>query len=107
VNDFHKAIQYFELVEFYKGDFSEKIEKPEKGESIAVRYSILNDYFLDPSQDFKSLSEKQKEQILAYILGTIPRTAKGMKNGESKYFSDDHKSRAKELINKIKKGDIL
>ncbi|WP_304516618.1 hypothetical protein [Cecembia rubra] len=99
----------FEWAESYPKELiPEKIEveKTERGEPIAVRYSILNEFF-NESDQFKNLSEKQKEQILAYILGTIPRTAKGIKNGEPKYFSDGHKSRAKELINKIKKGDIL
>jgi hypothetical protein len=85
---------------------SEKTNKEDKGESLAVRYSILNDFFTESSQ-FRDLSEKHKEETLAYILATIPRTAKGIKNGESKYISKNHKDRADELINKIKKGEIL
>lgn len=116
VNDFHSAVVNYYFSKYCHQLLSEEFkperftieapEKPEKGEPLAVRYSILNDFF-NESDEFKKLSEKQKEKILAYILGTIPRTAKGMKNGESKYFTDDHKNRANDLINKIKKGDIL
>jgi len=115
INDFFKAVLYFELSEFLKGDlnhsivnevFTSKPQKTEKGEPLGVRYFILNEFF-EGSKKFNSLPEKQKEQILAYMLGTIQRTAKALKNGEPRYLNDEHKSRAKDLINKIKKGDIL
>jgi hypothetical protein len=115
INDFFKAVLNFELSEFLKGDlnfnsekevFTPESKKTEKGEPLGVRYFILKEFF-EGSKKFNSLPEKQKEQILAYMLGTIQRTAKALKNGEPRYLNDDHKSRAKDLINKIKKGDIL
>lgn len=82
------------------------IEKPLKAESLPVRYNLLESFFQE-SQEFKDLHEKQKEEILAYILGTISRTARGIKNGEPKYIKSEHKERAIKLIEKIKKGIIL
>ncbi|MGY6522426.1 MAG: hypothetical protein ACXIUD_11890 [Mongoliitalea sp.] len=82
--------------------FSEKInEMP-----AAIRFELITLLFTENSE-FVALHENQKERLLGYILGVNPRTAKGIKNGEPKYYKAEHQKRAKELLDKIKKGDIL
>lgn len=85
---------------------NEEVTHNEKGESLAVRYSMLNTLF-DLKSEFKDLKENQKEHLIAKILRTSQRTAKALKNGEDKYITEAHQKRAHELIEKIKKGETL
>jgi len=100
------AEEYTESITVQKEDILIK----ENGESFAVRYELIELLF-NENQEFKSLGEKKKEQIYKYILGITGsngiRTARGIKNKDSKYRTHKHKERAQELLDKIKKGIIL
>ncbi|MFN3801335.1 hypothetical protein [Belliella pelovolcani] len=80
--------------------------KREKELPASVKFELINLIF-DEKAEFKVLQENQREKLLSYILGVGSRTAKGMKNGETKYINSDHADRAKVLFEKIKKGDFL
>ena len=92
---------------------SEKLfNKPRNGfeaenmKPLSVRFLLLQAFF-EESKEFQNLHQNKRTKILEYVLGASNRTAKALKNGEPRYLNDEHKSRAKDLINKIKKGDIL
>ena len=80
--------------------------KDEKIKPGAVRYILLIKMF-EESDELKSLSIKKKEQIIGFILGLRADTAKNYKNATSKYINIRHEEEAGNLLEKIKKGDIL
>lgn len=85
---------------------AEKNKEIGKGESSAVRYLLFTEMF-EEKKIFQELSIGQREIIIGYILGVGSRTAQGIKNNEAKYIDKSHRERARELLEKIKKGDIL
>lgn len=119
-NDFLSAVLSFELDEFYQeyvdNNFKEpestNAEKPEKGEGCAVKYKLLN-HFFNESKEYNSLRVKDQERLLGFILGCRNDTAKHIKNNankknpDGKYITFESEGRVHELIEKLKKGDIL
>ena len=101
------AEEYTNRLSFYQNEGNQKNENVEP---FSVRFELLELLF-DEKKEFRSLGEKQKEQIYKYILGISGkngiRTARGIKNKDSKYRNQNHKERAEQLLNKIKKGIIL
>lgn len=83
----------------------EEIEA-EEGLPGSVRFLILDEFF-EFKKEHKSLTEKQKIKLLSIILEKGSRTTKGYKNGEEKYINPKNIADAKELIEKVKKGDFL
>lgn len=85
----------------------ESIKKNEKGKSLAVRYTLLKMLGLERTTEFLALSETQKVAFIRFVLACDESTAKGLKNGYGKYIEPRHEKEAKELFDKIKKGEIL
>lgn len=86
---------------------SEKLSTKEKHKGFAVRFTLLKMLGFEKTPEFLALSEGQKVAFLRFILGCDESTAKGLKNGYEKVIQPKHEEEAKELFNKIKKGDIL
>lgn len=74
--------------------------------SGAIRY-LVHDEFFELKKEYKTLPEKLKIKLLSIILEKGSRTTKGYKNGEEKYINPKNIAAAKELIEKVKKGDFL
>jgi hypothetical protein len=115
-NDFLQAILYFGLDEFYQNFLQNgykkpqptDLEKPEKGKTMAVRYSLLKMLGFENTPEYKSLiKERQKVAFIRFILACDESVAKGLKNGHGKYIEPRHEIEAKDLFDRIKKGDIL
>lgn len=119
INDFFEAVLNFELSEFLNGDlnfhsenevFTPKSKKAEKGEPLAVRYKLLDEFFKGNEQ-YNKLKVKDKEALLSIILGCHPDTAKDIKNNavknipEGKYITGKALDRFRDLSDKIKKGE--
>lgn len=79
----------------------------EKGKGFAVRFSLLKLLGFEKTPEFLALSEGQKIAFIRFILVCDESTAKGLKNGYDKYIQPKHEEAAKQLFDKIKKGDIL
>jgi len=107
------AVVHFEMVEFSKEHLSnspstkELPYKPEKGKPFAIRYHLLKLLEFEKTTEFLTLPEGQKVAFLRFILACDESTAKGLKNGYDKYIQPKHEIEAKELFEKIKKGEIL
>lgn len=119
-NDFFEGVLHFELNEFYQ-DFLQNDCKnlepiiPEnhgKGETIAVKFKLLDNFF-QGNEEFKKLLVKDQQKLLGYILGCHYDTAKHVKNfsnkgnPDGKYITQDSIDRFNDLYIKIKKGDLL
>lgn len=116
------AVVHFEMDEFYKEYLSNPTlitkshNKTEKGESLAVRYKLLDEFF-KRNEEFGKLKNKDQDILLGFILGCRADTAKTIKNQWIKYNSTKTPDgsditqtgidRFTELFDKIKKGDIL
>ena len=81
------------------------IEKGKK--SLAVRFHLLKLLRFEKTPEFLALSEGHKIALIRFILACDESTAKGLKNGYVKYIEPRHEKEAKDLFDKIKKGEIL
>lgn len=118
LNEAHLAVLHFEISEYYREVLSApnlKLElqnKSEKGETIAVKFKLL-DKFFQGKEEFKNLLVKDQEKLLGYILGGHHDTVKHVKNfsnkrnPDGKYITQDSIDRFNDLYIKIKKGDLL
>jgi hypothetical protein len=117
INDFHTAVLNFELAEFLRGNESkpevvaEETAPPERRETNAVKYKLL-DLFFKGTPEYKDLKIKDQEHILGFILGCSADTAKDIKNEATKskpdgrYINKITMDRFTELLDKIKKGEL-
>jgi len=117
INDFHTAVLNFELAEFLRGNESkpevvaEKTAPPEKRETNAVKYKLL-DHFFKGNPEYDKLLIKDQEHLLGFILGCRADTAKDIKNEATqskpngKYITKKTMDRFNELLDKIKKGEL-
>jgi len=102
------AKQYSEKIE--KEVFTPESKKTEKGEPLAVRYKLLDEFFKGNEQ-YNKLKVKDKEALLSIILGCHPDTAKDIKNNavknipDGKYITREALDRFRDLSDKIKKGE--
>lgn len=119
INVFFQAVLHYQVSKIYKGLINGNIEptidpmkKPEKGESVAVKFYLL-DHFYSPKPEFLSQLIGNQEKILGYIFECRPDTAKNIKNNASKpnpdgkHITNVGKDRFNELLKKLKKGDKL
>jgi len=110
INDFHTAVLNFELAESLRGNESKPEVVVERGESFAVRYELIKLLF-DDKPEFREMTEDKRADLFKYVLGIIgthgKRTARGIKSKNSKYWNPSHEKRAKDLLDKIKKGTVM
>ena len=117
INDFHTAVLNFELAEFLRGNESkpevvaEETAPPERRETNAVKYKLL-DHFFKGNPEYDKLLIKDQEHLLGFILGCRADTAKDIKNEATKskpdgrYINKITMDRFTELSDKIKKGEL-
>lgn len=79
----------------------------EKGKGFAVRFTLLKLLGFEKTPEYLALSEGHKIAFIRFILACDESTAKGLKNGYDKYIQPKHEEKAKQLFEKIKKGEIL
>jgi hypothetical protein len=89
---------------------NQEIEKPEKGESVAVKYQLLDEFFKG-NEKFNNLKIKDQEKLLGFIFGCRADTLKHIKNNiqkrpDGKHITQAGFDRFLELSEKIKKGEI-
>jgi hypothetical protein len=106
--------QYLKYLKSLMKKYTEKIDveqsnQKEKGETVAVKY-YLQDHFFSSKPEFGKLKVGTQEEILGYIFGCRPDTAKSIKNHahkpiiDGKHITDEGKDRFNDLLKKIKKG---
>jgi hypothetical protein len=81
---------------------------PERGETNAVKYKLL-DHFFKGNPEFDKLLIKDQEHLLGFILGCRADTAKSIKNQskpDGKHITEIAMDRFTELLDKIKKGEL-
>jgi hypothetical protein len=114
INDFHTAVLNFELAEFLRGNESKpevvakKTAPPEKEETNAVKYKLL-DHFFKGNPEYDKLLIKDQEHLLGFILGCRADTAKSIKNQpkpDGKHITEITMDRFNQLLDKIKKGEL-
>lgn len=117
INHFHEAIIYYEYSKYCNmllgATFNIAKEKLEKGETVFVRYALLNEFF-ESKTVFYQLNDKMKNKLLGVIFSCDMDTAKKIKNRwpnsakpDGKNITETGIERFTDLLDKIKKGEFL